>query len=97
MQKLPSIDPFEELDPMINDTEDVVRSNQLRMTAIACLTSEELSALGVNNDNDESDDDNEDEWVAPSEERSAFSVFDDMEWNLNIVSICIFWEICTGL
>lgn len=79
LQKLPSIDPFEELDPMINDTEDVVRSNQLRMTAIACLTSEELSALGVNNDNDESDDDNEDEWVAPSEERSAFSVFDDME------------------
>ena len=51
LQKLPSIDPFEELDLMINDTQDIVRANQLRMTAIACLTSEELSVLGVNNNN----------------------------------------------
>ena len=66
------------------------------MTAITCLTSEELSALGVNNDNDESDDDNEDDWVAPSEERSAFSVLDDMEWNLNIVSILFFERFVLG-
>ena len=35
-EKLPSLDPFEELDPMMNKTEDIVRSTVLYMTAVAC-------------------------------------------------------------
>ena len=57
-------------------------------TAIACLTSEKLSVLGVNNYSDESNDEKEEEWVTPSHEKSVFSVFEYMEQNLNVV--CIF-------
>ena len=38
LEKLPSIDPFEELNSMIPDSEDVVKSNTLCLTAIACFT-----------------------------------------------------------
>ena len=34
-EKLLSFDPFEELDPMMNGTEDIAQSTLLRMTAIA--------------------------------------------------------------
>ena len=81
LQKLPSIDPFEQLDPMMNDTEDVVEANRLRMVAIACLTIEELSLIGHNKENidhDESQDENDEEWIAPNEERNAFNLFDDL-------------------
>ena len=44
-EKLPSFDPFEKLDPMMNETEDIARSTVLRMTAIACLLIEELEVL----------------------------------------------------
>lgn len=78
LQKLPSIDPFEQLDPMMNDTEDVVEANRLRMIAIACLTSEELSLIGAHKVfGDESEDENDEEWVAPYEERNAFTLFDE--------------------
>ena len=33
LQNLPSIDPFEQLDPMMNDAEDVVETSRLRMIA----------------------------------------------------------------
>ena len=51
MQNLPSIDLFE-LNPMMNDAEDVVETNRLPMIAIACLTIEELSLIGytINNE-----------------------------------------------
>ena len=42
LESLPSVDPLEQLDPMMNDTEDVVQANRLRMIAIACLTIEDL-------------------------------------------------------
>ena len=44
-EKLPSFDPFEKLDPMMNETEDIARSTVLRMTAIACLLIEKLEVL----------------------------------------------------
>ena len=46
MEKLPSLDPFEEVDPTINETEDITRSTVLRMTTIACLWIEKLQVLG---------------------------------------------------
>ena len=78
LEKLPSIDPFDELDPMIADNQNLVQSNFLRMTAIACLTEEQLTILGLRSDNgsDQSDDD-ESEWVSQSQERSAFDIFED--------------------
>ena len=45
LQNLPSIDPFEQLDPMMNDAEDVVEASRPRMIAIACLTIS-LSLIG---------------------------------------------------
>ena len=51
MQNLPSIDPFE-LNPMMNDAEDVVETNSLPMIAIACLTIEELSLIGYTLNNE---------------------------------------------
>ena len=74
--KLPPVDPFEELDPMIIGSENFAQSNSLRMAAIACLTGEELAILGSRTDDDESVAD-DCEWVAPSSERTAFDIFDD--------------------
>ena len=45
-EKLPSLDPFEELDPMMNETKDIARSTVLCMTAIVYLLIEELEMLG---------------------------------------------------
>ena len=76
LEKLPSIDPLEELDPMITGSENLSQSNSLRMAAIACLTGEELAILGSRGDYDESDDD-DCEWVSPSSERNTFDIFED--------------------
>jgi len=79
LQNLPSVDPFEQLDPMMNDTEDVVEANRLRMIAIACLTTEELSLIGVGERvEDSSEDENEEEWIASFEERNAFNLFEEV-------------------
>ena len=77
-EKLPSIDPFEELDPMVTNDEDAFEVNVLRMTAIACLSGDDLAILGPNDkSNDESDDE---EWVATSyDNRGAFNMFDEEE------------------
>ena len=44
-EKLPSLDSFKELGPMMNQTEDITRSTVLRMTAVACLAIEGLEVL----------------------------------------------------
>ena len=80
-EKLPSLDPFEQLDPMMNETEDIARSTVLRMTAIACLSIEELEVLDSMED-DENIDEEEDhgEWADQSAQldwRNAFDMFDD--------------------
>jgi len=64
---------------MMNDTEDVVEANRLRMIAIACLTTEELSLIGVGERvEDSSEDENEEEWIASFEERNAFNLFEEV-------------------
>ena len=74
LEKLPSIDPFEELDPMICNNEDAFQMNIIRMTAIACLSKDDLDLVGPNEkDDDESDGE---EWVAPAyADRGAFDMF----------------------
>ena len=54
-ENLPSLHPFEELDPMMNETEDIAPSTVLRMTAIACLSIEELEVLGSMEDDENID------------------------------------------
>ena len=65
----------------MNETEDIARSTVLRMTAIACLSIEEVEVLSSMED-DENIDEEEDEgeWVdrsAQLDERNAFDMFDD--------------------
>ena len=83
LKNLPSLDPFDELDPMMKEVENDAEANVLRMTAIACLSAEELEILGSKDENENSDDEEDQcEWVAPSfqsDERNAFDMFDDEE------------------
>ena len=73
--------PFEELDPIRNETEDIARSTVLRMTAITCLSVEELEVLGSMEDDENIDEEEDDgEWVNQSaqlDRRNAFDMFDD--------------------
>ena len=59
-EKLPSLDPFEKLDPMMNESEDIARSTLLRMTPIACLSIEELEVLGSMEDDENIDEEEDD-------------------------------------
>ena len=80
-EKLPSLDPFEELDPMMNKTEDITRSTVLRMTAMACLSIEELEVLSsMEDDKNINEEEDDGEWVDQSTQldgRNAFDMFDD--------------------
>ena len=80
-EKLRSLGPFEELDPIMNETEDIARSTVLRMTTIACLSVEELEVLGSMEDDENIEEEEDDgEWVNQStqlDRRYAFDMFDD--------------------
>ena len=73
--------PFEELDPIRNETEDIARSTVLRMTGITCLSVEELEVLGSMEDDENIDEEEDDgEWVNQSaqlDRRNAFDMFGD--------------------
>lgn len=59
LEKLLSIDPFQELDSIIAESKDVIKGNTLRFTAIAFLTEDNLEILGSRDgaDSDLSDED----------------------------------------
>ena len=90
--KLPSLDPFEELDPMINETESIAQSTVLRMTTIACLSIEELEVFGsMEDDENINEKEGDGEWVDQSaqlDERNAFDVFDDDVYQILMI-FCI--------
>ena len=79
-EMLPSLDPLEELDPMISEAEDISRSTVLRMTTIAFLSIEELEVLGSMEDDENIDEKEDDgELVAQSAQldgRTVFDIFD---------------------
>ena len=75
LEKLPSTDPFEELDPMITDSEEVFNSNTLHLAAIACLTEDRDLQWRDGTDSDLNEDD-KCEW-ATQENRGAFDLFED--------------------
>ena len=78
-KKLHSLDPFEQLDLMINETEDIARSTVLRMTAIACLSIEELEGLGLMEDDENIHEEDHGEWVDQSAQLDGRNVFDMFE------------------
>lgn len=59
LEKLLSIDPFQELDSIIAESKDVIKLNTLRFTAIVFLTEDNLEILGSRDgaDSDLSDED----------------------------------------
>ena len=62
---------------MIADSEDVVKSNVLHLTAIACLTEDGLEILGSRDGADSGlSDGNDFEWVS-QESRGIFDLFED--------------------
>ena len=65
---------------MINETEDIARSTVLRMTAIACLSIEELEGLGLMEDDENIHEEDDGEWVDQSaqlDERNVFDMFEN--------------------
>ena len=48
------------MDPIRNETEDIARSTVLRMTAITCLSVEELEVLGSMEDDENIDEEEDD-------------------------------------
>ena len=65
---------------MINEIEDIAQWTVLRVTAIACLSIEELEVLGSMEDDENIDEEEDDgEWVIQSAQldgRNAFDMFD---------------------
>ena len=66
---------------MMNETEDLARPNVLRITAITCLSIDELELLGSMEDDEnideEEDDDEWDDQSAQLDGKNAFDMFDD--------------------
>ena len=91
LKKLTLIDALEELDWVIVYSEDVIKSNTLRLTAITCLAEDELEILGSRNvtDSDLSDDD-ECAWVAQIR-RGAFDLFEDKLVYLLYLLYCLYY------
>ena len=79
-EKLLSLDYFEELDPMMNETEDTSGLTMLRITAIARLSINELDVLGSMEDDENIDKEDDGKWVNQSAQldgRNAFGMFDN--------------------
>ena len=80
-EKLLSLDHFEELDPMMNETEYTSGLTMLRITAIARLSIKELDVLGSMEDDENIDKEEDDgEWVNQSAQldgRNAFGMFEN--------------------
>ena len=72
---LPSLDPFDDIDPLI-DQFDVSTD----INAVCNLTEEQIE--GNQKDTEEEDngeDDDEDAWVLPEKQRSAFDIFENFD------------------
>ena len=80
--KLPSLDPFEELDPMMNETEDIAQSTMLRMTAIACLSIGELEVLGSMEDDENIDEEEDDGSI-------VYGSINLLNWMGKMLSTCL--------
>ena len=80
--KLPSLDPFEELDPMMNETEDIAQSTVLRMTAIACLSIGELEVLGSMEDDENIDEEEDDGSI-------VYGSINLLNWMGKMLSTCL--------
>ena len=73
---LPSLDPFDDIDPLIEQFDVSTDIN-----VVCNLTQEQLEGYQKDTDEDENDEDENDEdvWVLPEKLRSAFDIFDDFD------------------
>ena len=73
LAKLPSLDPFHDIDPFVEDT-----PLALNLDPVCLLDQEELNACRRVADTENKDDDEEDIWELQDEPiRNAFDMFDD--------------------
>ena len=72
---LPSVYPFDQMDPMLQPSTASADQNQL--VAISIITLDEIQMRYHNPSEDNSDEDDS-EWEDPQQERGAFDLFD--EW-----------------
>lgn len=82
LEKLPSIDPFEEIIPMMGDNGDTSVRNTLILTVIASLITEDLTLAESRNDISDEESSSEEEWYDPNEEdtcteRNAFDIINE--------------------
>ena len=68
---LPSLDPFDDIDPLI-DQFDV----SIDINAVCNLTEEQIEE---NQKDTEEEDNDEDAWVLPEKQRSAFDIFEHFD------------------
>ena len=77
LQNLPSIDPFDDIDPMLNPIVDIADQNNQVIKAVANLTVDELTLVVSNEPTSDNDSDDSD-WEDPAnEERGAFDIFEE--------------------
>ena len=74
LNNLPSVDPFDEMDPMLQPSTASADQNQL--VAISRITLDEIQMRYPNPSEDNSDEDDS-EWEDPQQERGAFDLFDE--------------------
>ena len=74
LNNLPSVDPFDEMDSMVQPSTASADQNQL--VAISRITLEEIQMRYPNPSEDNSDEDDS-EWEDPQQERRAFDLFDE--------------------
>jgi hypothetical protein len=78
LENLPSIDPFEEIDPMVDSSASIIDRDNQQLTAVANLNADELSILNPSNSKEVASSDDDSDWEDPEqEERSAFDLFDE--------------------
>ena len=82
LENLPSIDPFEEIDPMVDSSASIIDRDNQQLMAVANLNADELSILNPSNSKEVASSDDESEWEDPEQkERGAFDLFDEEPFN----------------
>ena len=74
LNNLPSVDPFDEMDPMLQPS--TASADQSQLVAISRITLDEIQMRYPNPSEDNSDEDDS-EWEDPQQERGAFDLFDE--------------------
>ena len=82
LKALPSLDPFHDIDPLIDGCQFDVSND---VNAVCNLTTEQIEGYQKDAEENENDDENdEDVWVLPEKQRSAFDIFANFDDEENL-------------